>query len=85
MGQGSSSRHKTADLSKSESTLEFEPGKKLIHSPRSLDRSAERSLVDKGNFYRSFCCKGYRLNIIILNVRKMYNSSFNGFASINLN
>eukprot|EP00795_Rhopilema_esculentum_P017318 gene17318-8896_t len=40
MGQGSSSRHKTTDFSKSESTLEFEPGKKLIsHSQQSFERS----------------------------------------------
>ena len=50
MGQGTSSRHKTTDLGKSESTLEFEPGKKLISpSQQSFDRGTDRSLIDRGN------------------------------------
>ena len=52
MGQGTSSRHKTTDLAKSESTLAFEPGKKLIsHSQQSFDRSADRSIIEKGMRY----------------------------------
>ena len=57
MGQGSSSRHKNTDLSKSESTLEFEPGRKLIsHSQQSFDRGTDRALVDRGDFYLYQIC-----------------------------
>ena len=59
MGQGTSSRHKTTDLSKSESTLVFEPGKKLMSpSQQSFDRSADRSTFERGNtsFMQLFLC-----------------------------
>ena len=49
MGQGTSSRHKTTDLGKSESTLAFEPGRKLISpSQQSFERSADRSTIERG-------------------------------------
>jgi len=48
MGQGTSSRHKTTDLGKSESTLAFEPGRKLISpSQQSFERSADRSTIER--------------------------------------
>ena len=60
MGQGTSSRHKTTDLSKSESTLAFEPGKKFISpSQQSFDRSADRSAFERGIFDTYFCSFSY--------------------------
>eukprot|EP00794_Sanderia_malayensis_P000343 gene343-976_t len=43
MGQVGSSRHKTLDLSKSDSTLEFEPGKKLAAPQGGPNQAPERT------------------------------------------
>ena len=46
MGQGSSSRQKATDLSKSESTLAFEPGQK--HVPRSQQSFERGTTAERG-------------------------------------